>query len=185
MHYNSMHYSMKWLWLLLALLFVSGCAQGIAEIRPPDIRYGEDLCAECNMIISDPRFAAAYAHEISAGRYAQLAFDDIGDMLIHAAKHPEQKVVGWYVHDYRSEEWLDATSAHFVTGDAIVTPMGHGLSAFATPEDAQALAAQSGGEVLTWEMLQAHELDASMHAHGHADNNAGSHQDNTQDSSAK
>ncbi|MCC6454998.1 MAG: nitrous oxide reductase accessory protein NosL [Caldilineaceae bacterium] len=164
-----MYYHIKWLWLLLALLLVPGCAQGIAEISPPDIRYGEDTCAECNMIISDPRFAAAYAHEISAGRYEQLAFDDIGDMLIHAAKHPEHQVAGWYVHDYESEEWLDATSAHFVASDAIVTPMGHGLAAFATAEDAQALAAENGGEVLTWEMLQARDLDASMHADSHGD----------------
>jgi copper chaperone NosL len=185
MHYNSMHYSMKWLWLLLALLFVSGCAQGIAEISPPDIRYGEDLCAECNMIISDPRFAAAYAHEISAGRYEQVAFDDIGDMLMHTAKYPEQKVVGWYVHDYKSEEWLDATNAHFVASSTIVTPMGHGLAAFATAEDAQALAAESGAEVLTWEMLQARELDASVHAHGHAHSDEGTHQATTQDSSTK
>jgi copper chaperone NosL len=177
MHYTLKWLTMKWLWLLLALLLLPGCAQGTAEISPPDIRYGEDVCAECNMIISDPRYAAAYAHEISAGRYEQLAFDDIGDMLVHAAKHPEHKVVGWYVHDYKSEEWLEAPSAHFVVSSEIVTPMGHGFAASATEEDAQALALETAGEVLTWEMLQALELDSSMHAH--------SHQDTMQDSSAK
>ncbi len=49
------------LFLALALL-AAGCAQGTAEIKPPEIRYGEDVCVECKMIISDPRFAAAYTY---------------------------------------------------------------------------------------------------------------------------
>lgn len=167
-----------WRWLFLLILFVSACAQGTAEIRPPDIRYGEDVCAECNMIISDPRFAAAYAIEISAGRYQQLAFDDIGDMLLYATKHPEQKIVGSYVHDYQTEEWLDAADAHFVISSAIATPMGHGIAAFATEENAQAFALETRGEMLTWDALQARGQNASLHLHKHSD----SHPSNVQHS---
>lgn len=152
-----------WLWIILATLLLSGCAQGIAEARPPEIRYGEDTCANCTMIISDPRFAAAYAHEISPGRYTQLAFDDIGDMLLYAAKNPDHKIVNWYAHDYKTEEWLDATSAYFVVSDAIASPMGHGIAAYAVEEEAQ----EMGGELLTWDALQTHELDPSAHTHSH------------------
>jgi copper chaperone NosL len=166
----------RWLWVILAALLLLGCAQGSAEVSPPEIRYGEDSCAECSMIISDPRFAAAYAHEISPGRYQQLAFDDIGDMLIHVAKHPEHKIVAFYTHDYKTEEWLDAKGAYYVAGDAITTPMGHGIAAFTTEEDAQALALETNGEILTWEALQTHELDTS-HTH--------SHQETMQQSSTK
>jgi copper chaperone NosL len=153
-----------WRWLFLAAALLAGCAQGIAELQPPEIHYGQDLCAECNMIISDPRFAAAYAHEISPGRYEQLAFDDVGNMLHHASKHPEHQIAGWYVHDYRTEEWLDATAAYYVVGGAIQTPMGYGIAACADQQEAQKMAAEIGGEVLTWETLHDREWTAS-HQH--------------------
>jgi copper chaperone NosL len=145
-----------WGWLL------AGCARGSAEPAPPEIRYGEDICQECQMIISDPRFAAGYAYEIGPGRYQSLAFDDIGDMLAHAARHPEHAVVAWYVHDYHSQEWLDATQAIYVRSSALHTPMGHGLAAFADPAAAQALAAERGGTVLTWEELTADSAHGEM-----------------------
>ena len=46
--------------LLIAVAVLGACAQGQATIAPPEIRYGEDVCAACKMIISDPSFAAAY-----------------------------------------------------------------------------------------------------------------------------
>lgn len=158
--------------LLLFILFASGCAQGTGELRPPEIHYGEDLCAECNMIISDPRFAAAYAHEISTGRYEQFAFDDIGNMLLHASKHPEYKIAGWYVHDYQTEEWIDATHAHYVVSDAIATPMGYGIAAFASEQNAQTLAAETGGELFTWDALRARAQKAPVPMHQHSPDHA-------------
>jgi copper chaperone NosL len=142
-----------WMIFLVAGL-TAGCAQGQTEVAPPEIRYGEDVCADCNMIISDPRFAAGYAHEISPGRYLSLAFDDLGDMLASAAKHPEHKVVAWYVHDYESEEWLDATTAFYVFSENIRSPMASGATAHATRETAEAMAAEMDGEVLDWQGLR-------------------------------
>lgn len=149
--------------LLLALLLMAGCAQGSAEVAPPEIRYGEDLCAHCNMIISDPRFAAGYAHELSPGRYESLAFDDIGDMLAMAEANPDHAIVAWYVHDYTSEEWIDATTAHYVVSEQISTPMGFGMVAHADEQAAVAQAAETQGEVLTWEELQALDTAHGMH----------------------
>ncbi len=139
----------------LLVMVLAACAQGEAVIMPPEIRYGEDVCAECTMIISDPRFAAAYVHEVSPGRYASIPFDDIGDMLIHADKHPEHTVVRWYVHDYASEEWLDATGAHFVFSDQLQTPMAQGTAAHAALASAEAMAADLDGKVLDWDGLLA------------------------------
>lgn len=146
----------------LAVLLLAGCAQGSAEITPPEIRYGEDLCAQCNMIISDPRFAAGYARELAPGRYESLAFDDIGDMLEAAKTHADHTIVAWYVHDYTSEEWIDATSAYYVVGKAIITPMGFGIAAHNSEEAAAAQAAEVQGEVLTWEELQTRDTGHGM-----------------------
>jgi hypothetical protein len=142
------------IWLALVLI-LSGCAQGSTEITPPEIHYGEDICAECDMIISDIRFAAGYAHEIEPGRYESIAFDDIGDMLVHADKHPEHKVIAWYVHDFYSSETLDATIAHYMFSNRLQTPMGQGTAAHATLDTADHMAAEMDGEVLDWDGLLA------------------------------
>lgn len=151
--------------LLLSVLLLNACAHGATTAAPPEIRYGEDTCAECNMIISDPRYAAGYAYELSAGRYASLAFDDIGDLLAHLEKHREHKVVAWYVHDYTSEEWLDATTAYYVLSDEIHSPMGHGIAAHATRDAAEVLAQRKSGLVLDWQGLQAQVKATAGHSH--------------------
>ncbi len=75
-------------------------------------------------------------------------------MLASAAKHPEHKIVAWYVHDYESEEWLDATTAFYVFSDNIHSPMGSSATAHATRAAAEATAAELDGEVLDWQGLR-------------------------------
>ena len=155
--------------LLLALaLLVAGCAQGADEIKPPEIRYGEDVCVECIMIISDPRFAAAYTYEVSPGRYENQLFDDIGDMLIWADKHPEHNVVAWWVHDYNTKEWVEGTEAIYMFSHSLPTPMAQGTAAFAMLGPAQEMAAELNGEVFDWNgLVERHKagklmVDASL-----------------------
>lgn len=157
-----------WLLLLVVGLLLSACARGETTPNPPGIRYGEDLCAECNMIISDPRYAAGYAYEIGASRYESVAFDDIGDLLTHMAKHPERTIVAWYVHDYESQEWLDATIAYYVVSEQIISPMGHGIAAHATQAAAEQMAQAKQGVVFDWQGLQAQVKDEDHQtAHQH------------------
>jgi nitrous oxide reductase accessory protein NosL len=150
--------------LLLALL--TACGGGQAEIEPPAIRYGETECTECRMIISDLRFAAGYTYKAQGGRYDSLPFDDIGDMLIHAGKYAEREIVAYWVHDYYSEEWIDAEQASFVFSQSLVTPMAQGTAAVASRDKAEQLAAEYPGEVLDWAGLlakhQAGELTLSV-----------------------
>jgi copper chaperone NosL len=155
--------------ILVTLLFVlAGCAQGADEIKPPEIRYGEDVCVECIMIISDPRFAAAYTYEVSPGRYENQLFDDIGDMLIWADKHPEHNVVAWWVHDYNTKEWVEGTEAIYMFSHSLPTPMAQGTAAFAMLGPAQEMAAELNGEVFDWNgLVERHKagklmVDASL-----------------------
>ena len=148
----------KILSLLMLTLLLAGCASGVSTISPPEIRYGEDQCHECGMIISDPRFAASFARELSPGRYENITFDDIGDLLAYVQKHPDEPIVAWYVHDYTSEEWIDASKAYFVSSTEVQTPMGHGIAAHAARTAAESMAAEKHGEVLDWPaLLAAHE----------------------------
>ena len=141
----------------LALIAVlASCAQGVAVPAPPEIRYGEDVCVGCNMIISDERFASAYAREIETGRFESLPFDDIGGMVGYAKKHPDHNIVRWWVHDFNTKEWVDATTAFYAASDTLQTPMGFGVAAFAQQADAEKLAQEMNGQVLDWEQMRAH-----------------------------
>lgn len=146
----------------LLLLTVASCGGPAAEPAPPEIIWGRDVCVECGMILSDPRFAAAYHHS-GEDRF----FDDIGDMIAYGLRTEELWVTtpAW-VHDYHSAIWVEAAAAQFVVAPGLATPMGHGIAAFADPAAARALAAEFGGGVLTWEDLLARPpADEISHEH--------------------
>ena len=149
---------------VLLLVIILGSRGRDRPVGPPEVVYGRDVCARCNMIISDPRFASAYAYEIEPGRYESLAFDDIGDMLNHARAHPENSVASWWVHDYYTKEWIDATTAIYVASENIQSPMGHGVAALTQQADADKLVAEVDGDVLDWDKMRVH-LAMAGHTH--------------------
>ncbi len=153
---------MRWSVRLLVLLWlgVAACTRASGP-RPPDIAYGKDPCAECGMIISDPRFAAAY---VTRDGQARL-FDDIGDMVVYHRKHSEDVAV-FYVHDYETRAWIDATHAFFVSSPRVHSPMGYGLAAFSDRSRAEAFAREHGGEVKDWaRLLQETQPPHGAHSH--------------------
>ena len=114
-------------WLIAAGL-LSGC-QPICANRPPAVRFGEEACAECRMIISDERFAAA----VVTATGEAFKFDDIGCLVEHEANQTASDSAYW-VRDFRSREWLNAREATFVHSSSIASPMGFGLAALAAGE---------------------------------------------------
>ena len=134
-----MHRSTLCLCLLGCLLI--GCSSSSARAAPPAIRYGEEPCAHCRMLISEPRFAAAL---VSVSGDAQK-FDDIGCLLRYRAQHPSAAQRLW-VHDYQTEAWLTASAATCVQSSALVTPMGSGIIALATQSAAARIAQTTHGQ---------------------------------------
>lgn len=130
--------------LLLALTACGRAASG--EPVPPVIHYGEDICEFCGMIISDERYAAGYLTQNGEERI----FDDIGGMFT-AHLQKQEAVIAFFVHDYEDTSWIRAETAHYVFSEELPTPMLHGLVACATPERAQALAAEFNGSALTFD----------------------------------
>lgn len=136
--------------LLFVLLFLVACAPDVSLDEPPEIRYGEDECDRCRMIISDARYAAAYKTEEGAAR----RFDDIGGMLAYHVEQQEAVHIFW-VHDAGSQVWVRAEEATFVLSPTLQTPMGFGITAYNSEEKAKAAAAADGGEVLSFDALLA------------------------------
>lgn len=150
--------------LLTALLAVGlmACGGGKSLDEPPEILYGQDICSNCNMIISEENHASAYWTADGEAR----RFDDLGEMLKYIQSHGEERASTW-VHDVNTAEWLPAEEAWIVMNTGLMTPMGTGVVAFAHEEDARALAFdQSGAMVLTFdevmERLAAGEIMLDM-----------------------
>ncbi len=142
--------------LVTVLIGALGACAGESASGPPDIVYGRDVCEECHMIISEARYAAAYREE---GQDA-FAFDDIVDMVTHGTRAGALAGADAWVHDYHSEEWIDARAAWYVAA-AVATPMGGGVVAFEAEGDAQTFADEKEGRLLRWDDLVA-DVEAGM-----------------------
>jgi copper chaperone NosL len=144
---------------LFTAFLLMGCRQSTNLDEPPEILYGQDVCDECSMIISEERFAASYV--TTSGETHR--FDDIGGMLLYDQKHQEDVRVYW-VHDFDTKEWLKVKDAFFVLNDALATPMGWGLAAFATQEQADTYVTENGGVIADFVTLQQEIADGTLDA---------------------
>jgi copper chaperone NosL len=143
--------------ILFIALFIIGCSKSANLDEPPEILYGQDVCDQCNMIINEERFAAAYTTEAGEVR----RFDDIGGMLVYDHKHQEKVHIFW-VHDLNSAEWINVSEAHFVVSDELMTPMGWGVAAFASQEQAATYVAANGGVLADFGTLQQAIADGTL-----------------------
>lgn len=137
---------------LVVLLAFGGCSKRVVE-GPPVVKYGQDECALCGMIVNEDRFAAALLIEKDGAR-SYLHFDDIGDLIQYEEKH-HPAVVSRFVHDFNSRQWTVAEDATFVVSETLHTPMGSGIVAFRNNTDATSKAAEANGKVKRWQELQA------------------------------
>ena len=113
---------------IVCIMVTAACGgPTITPELPPEIAYGEDVCDQCNMIISDERYAAGLVVEVEPGRYEHRIFDDIGDLLVYEQEHVDElTVAAYYVHDYGSKEWIDGQAAYYISSRELLTPMGFG-----------------------------------------------------------
>lgn len=132
--------------LSLGVLLV-GCQSSLSDL-PPQVRYGEEACAQCRMLISEARYAAALAG--ASGEVEK--FDDIGCLVRYRARHPGTAKHVW-VHDFVSDRWLEASSAFFVQSRELGTPMGSGLVALATLAEATQFSRTVHGDVVPFGSL--------------------------------
>ncbi|MEN3001951.1 MAG: nitrous oxide reductase accessory protein NosL [Armatimonadota bacterium] len=130
---------------LLLLVLLAGCQR---TVQPPTIRYGEDVCAQCRMIINEAPYACAV--ETQEGEIRK--YDDFNCMFLDSERIKPKR---YWVHRHdKPDEWLDGTKAYYVRADDLQTPMGSRTLAVATREEAERKAQQLKGKVFTFEGIR-------------------------------
>lgn len=137
--------------LLFSLLCMNGC-RSESQDTPPTIRFGDSVCDECGMIISDERFATASIIAADRGPHPTL-FDDYNCQIKFEKLHTDITVLKRWSHDYQSSEWINTDSCWFVQSDTIKSPMASHLAAFELKADAQAFATESNGQLYQFDQL--------------------------------
>lgn len=131
----------------MGAFLLSGC--GSLE-NVPRIRYGEDACANCRMIINEPQFGCAI--ETPDGEFRK--YDDFNCMFLDV-KREKITPKRYFVPNYANpDEWLDGTQAFYVRADDLQTPMGSRVLALPSQEQAEAEAKRSKGKVLSFEEIR-------------------------------
>ncbi len=140
---------MRNIWIGVVVLatgvLLSGC-RSEADSGPPEVRYGDSICAYCGMIISDARFATATVYVGDRG-HEPYVFDDFNCQKTFDLKRAEEQVVDRWCHDYESSSWIQMSSAWFVRSDQLRTPMASGMVSFQEHAQAIELAESVDGKV--------------------------------------
>lgn len=138
-------------------LALAACGERPAD-GPPAVRLGHDVCAECNMIISDARWATATVVPGPRGPEARL-FDDFNCQVNFENEHADAEIIARWSHDHASGEWVKTEEAHFLFSPHLRTPMGSNASAFSARSGAEdALAALEAQHPPTQDSAQAGEI---------------------------
>lgn len=98
-----------------------------AQAPPQGVRpvvWDKEICGECAMAVSDPRFAA----QLQRADGVVLNFDDPGCLLRHLDDH-DPEIHAIYFHAVEGDEWFDADHVGFAPETR--SPMGYGLGAVA------------------------------------------------------
>lgn len=136
-----------YLWVpFTALVFTTSCGSD----GPQPIILHKDPCDYCRMSIADGKFGA----ELITTKHKVYKFDDISCML-HFKEENKIEVKGFYVHDFsENNQLIEASTAWYVQHEQILSPMGGGVAAFASKENALPLATEMLTIVNTWDEIQ-------------------------------
>lgn len=127
-----------------------GCGGQSAD-GPPSIRLGDSVCDECNMIISDERWATATVVEGPRGPEPRM-FDDFNCQVNYEVSHEDGAILARWSHSHPTRQWIPTEQAVFLMSPHLRTPMGSKTAAFGSRTEAEAAQAELTGEVMDFEI---------------------------------
>ena len=134
--------------VIFASLFITGC-----KPKPEPIVLGKDECAECKMIIADPKFGG----EIVSKKGKVYKFDDphcIAVFLERRGVELNNISRTLFVNYNEPHDLIDVKNAEFVVSSQMKGPMGGNSGAFNGKKAAEQKSAElSGSKVTDWATL--------------------------------
>lgn len=155
-----------------AVLTLCGCDNSASD-GPPSVRLDDSVCAQCNMIVSDERWATATMVEGPRGPEARL-FDDFNCQVNFEVENPDATILARWSHSHATREWVSTESAYFLMSPNLRTPMGSRIAAFASSDEANQAKAELAGDVMAFDI--AWKRLGFAGACCHADDNPADHQ---------
>ena len=128
-------------------LFIAGCSH-----KPEKIVFGKDQCAECKMIIIDPKFGG----EIVTKKGKVYKFDDAHCVAVFLERRGVElnNIHQTLFLDYNDGEFVKVRSAEFVVSSQLKSPMGGNAAAFKNAGEAKKKSAElEGSKVTNWATL--------------------------------
>ena len=147
--------------LVISIMAFSSCANK----GPVPVNFDKDACEFCKMGITDAHFMA----ELVTQKGRVYKFDDISCMKKYAESAEKGSIKNYYVGNVEKlNEFIDATSAWYITHDSYKSPMGGNTVAFATKEAALAQANKLSATVADWNQINQHQEKKEGSSHeGH------------------
>lgn len=126
---------------VVVVLALAACS----SLRPLPIRAG-DTCFGCRQMIVEPKLAAEI---IDAGGHA-YKFRTVECLAKYIANHPGEDLVGVWVTDYHTGNFVSASSATYVRGVIDDSRMERNYFAFRSVTDAAAFAQDRTSTAVDW-----------------------------------
>lgn len=136
------------------IVTILGCDNQTAD-SPPTVRLDDSVCDQCNMIISDERWATATVIDGDRGPEPRL-FDDFNCQVNYEIEHPEIKIVARWSHSHATSAWIRTEDAQFLISPALRAPMGSHVAAFGSDGEAESAKSELGGDVVSFETAWTH-----------------------------
>jgi len=152
---------------MLGLLF-SACS-GEKDTGPVEVRWDQNTCERCRMMLSDRHFSAQIRYFPEAKRSRVVKFDDIGcaTIWLEEQKWKDDPKTEIWVTAHSNGEWIDARKATYVIKNN--SPMGYNLGAQTE--------AEPGGLNFDEAIKHIEQVEKKFNAHGTQDE----HQHHQQD----
>jgi len=127
---------------LLGKTLISGVLMFLASCTPPgpaEISVGKDQCDNCKMTISEPK----YATQLVTDKGKIYKFDDISCLNDYQNSNAESVANATaYAADFPTGEFIESSTATFIKGGLIKSPMGGNTQAYKDKSAAETAAAE-------------------------------------------
>ena len=135
---------MRWVVPVALGLALLACS----SLQPLPVRVGE-TCYGCRQVISEAKIAT----EMIDDKGHAFKFDTVECLARYVTEHPDEKIDGVFVTDFKTGRMFNATQAYFVKGPVMPGGMKKNYVAFRASSDASAYAKEQNTTTVEWKAV--------------------------------